>query len=60
MKTNDQVMIGKQAYIVVRTREFEHDGAKRVPLTLRKPNGKRMYNVVLYETGKFSSVVPIV
>ena len=51
------IQINGITYEVVRTRDFEYHGAKRVALFLRRPNGTRIYHAVKYENGEVSSAV---
>lgn len=37
--------------------EKKIDGMDRLEITLRKPNGKKLYHVVRYEDGSISGVV---
>lgn len=53
-----QIKINGTTYAVIRTREFEHNGAKRETLFLRRANGTRVYTATRYENGAMSSVVP--
>jgi hypothetical protein len=43
--------------IIVKSKNFNFNGLNRVSLTVQKANGKRLYNVVQYENGSFSSAV---
>jgi hypothetical protein len=43
--------------IIVKSKNFNYNGLNRVSLTVQKANGKRLYNVVQYENGSFSSAV---
>lgn len=52
----EQIKIQGITYNVIRTREFEHNGHKRLALFLRRANGKRVYHAVKYETGAVSAV----
>ena len=53
-----QIKINGTTYAVIRAREFEHNGAKRETLFLRRANGTRVYTATRYENGAMSSVVP--
>jgi hypothetical protein len=53
----DTIRIDGVTYVIVRTREFEHNGAKRTSMTLKRPNGNRTYQAIRYENGAVSSVV---
>lgn len=44
-------------YIVVSQKPFTHNGMARVAIGLRRPNGKKLYEVVRYEDGTMSAVV---
>ena len=52
-----QIEIGGITYLVVGRKSFVHNGATREELKLRRPNGRRMYFVTVYENGDLSSVV---
>ena len=43
--------------VIVNATEFEHKGNHRQSLTVRKARGKRLYNVVRYENGRYSEAV---
>lgn len=43
--------------VIVSTREFSHKGNDRKMHRVRKANGKKVYMVVEYENGTFSSPV---
>jgi hypothetical protein len=45
-------------YVVIRSKSFEHNGDKRELLTLKRPNGKRIYAATVYGNGAVSSVTP--
>ena len=49
--------INGQKYEVIGTKQFTHNGAVRTEVTLRKPHGKKLYTVVVYENGAMSEVV---
>lgn len=50
--------INGQNYVVVSEKEIVVNGDVRKVLKVRKPNGRRLYEVVVYANGSTSSVVP--
>lgn len=54
--TMQTIKLGGVEYVIVRTREFDHGGAVRTAMFLRRPSGKRIYHAVRYENGSVSSV----
>ena len=55
-KTLEQALKTKKA-VVISIEDYEHKGAKRQSIKARKANGKKVYNVVFYEEGRYSEAV---
>lgn len=49
------ITINNKNYVVVKETTFTHKGTERTEFQVRKPQGKRVYFVVKYENGLFSS-----
>ncbi len=54
---NSTIRIDGVTYEIVRERQFQANGAVRTAIRMRRPNGKKFYEVVRYENGSLSSVV---
>ena len=54
--TLEQAMKTKKA-VVLNIEEYEHKGNQRKSIKAKKSKGKRSYNVIQYENGKFSEAV---
>ena len=44
-------------YEVLKAEAYTHNGNARTQFTVKRPRGRRIYWVVKYENGQFSSVV---
>lgn len=51
------ITINGYSYVIVDETPFEYKGKQRIALKIRKPKGKVIYRVVVYENGTISSVV---
>lgn len=55
-ETLEQSLETKKAVIVDAT-EFDHKGKQRQSLRVKKANGKKIYMVVRYENGRYSTAI---
>ena len=49
------ITINNKEYNVVKEEKFTHKGTERTEFQVRKPQGKKVYFVVKYSNGLFSS-----
>ena len=49
------ITINNKEYVVIKEEKFTHKGSKRTQWQVRKPQGKRVYFVIEYANGLFSS-----
>jgi hypothetical protein len=57
-EAGQEIVVHGQKFIIVKVREFNAlGGVIRSALTLRKPRGRRTYEMIVYENGAFSSVI---
>lgn len=52
----DTLTIGRQDYVVLKVFAIEYAGTERHIIKLRKPRGRRAYEVVRYSNGMLSSI----
>lgn len=52
-----QIEISGVTYIILGQREFSRKGAQRTELSLRKPNGRKVFHAIVYENGAVSEAV---
>lgn len=61
-KENQEVKINGSTFIVVKVRKFNvvfapDRSVERYAVTLRRPKGKRTYEMIVYENDTYSSIV---
>lgn len=49
------ITINNKEYVLIKETTFTHKGTERTEFQVRKPQGKRVYFVVKYSNGLFSS-----
>ena len=49
------ITINNKEYVVIKQEKFTHKGTERTQWQVRKPQGKRIYFVIEYANGLFSS-----
>lgn len=57
MTAGDTIKIDGINYEVLKIKEYNHKGSDRQSITMKRPAGKKRYNVIRYENGSLSSVV---
>ena len=43
--------------VILKVIDIDYKGSKRIQFNVRKPRGKKVYRVVMYDNGMFSSAV---
>jgi hypothetical protein len=57
-KTGQEIRVNGKNFVIVNVRKFFPFGVvERLALTLRKPTGKKTYELIVYENGALSSIV---
>ncbi len=51
----NSITINNKKFVVIKETNFTHKGTERTEFQVRKPQGKRIYFVVKYSNGLFSS-----
>jgi len=54
---NNTITLGGITYKIIKTESYKHNGKDRKSFSIAKMNGKKVFNVIQYENGEFSSVV---
>ena len=49
------ITINNRQYVLIKEGKFTHKGTERTQFQVRKPRGKRIYFVIQYSNGLFSS-----
>ena len=49
------ITINNRQFVVIKEEKFTHKGSERTQFQVRKPQGKRIYFVIQYANGLFSS-----
>ena len=49
------ITINNRQYVLIKEEKFTHKGTERTQFQVRKPRGKRVYFVIQYSNGLFSS-----
>ena len=57
MTIGETIKLDGIAYEILRIKNYNHKGNDRQSITMKRPRGKKSYNVIQYENGTFSSVV---
>jgi len=57
MTAGDTIKLNGISYEVLKIKDYNHKGGDRQSITMKRPAGKKRYNVIRYENGSFSSIV---
>ena len=55
MTNTNTITINNKEYVVIKEEKFTHKGTERTQWQVRKPRGQRVYFVIQYSNGLFSS-----
>lgn len=57
-KVGKEIKVNGHTFTIVKVQKFHPFGViERLALTIKKPRGKRTYEMIVYENGSFSSIV---
>lgn len=54
---NNTITLDGVTYKIIKAEAYKHIGKDRKSFDLTKMNGKKVFNVIQYENGSFSSVI---